>query len=376
MKRLSIIALFALASNVTAADLERYNPGAPVTTINVPAPNQMQVQPVQTQPAAQKPEFKKFDIGTKPLTKKKKVKKPKKVSKPEVVEETKATVKNETPFTGAQPQYIDIQAILARSKVIQVDEKKESSHADQIEKATQKPDDAIKDMAKTVYTFIPGSIYTMWCKKGFVTDIQLQTGETITSVNGGDTVRWLVEQTVSGGNGVPETQHVLIKPYQADLQTNVIISTDKRVYQLKSISTDNTYSPIISWTYPADERSSMLFVQKQVAKEKAEVIMEEAVAPETLNFAYKIKSNSGVFASDFTWTPLKAFNDGLKTYIQVNPNMKNNESPALFVKDRDGNINLVNYRLKNNYFIVDRLFESAELRNGVDEIVTITKESK
>lgn len=383
MKTCTIISLLITASIANASDqMERYIPAGisvPTPTVTMPAPQYQ--QPQQTlSPVVPKaaPEFKKFNISSNShhtsVIHKKKIKH---ITKKHIAAAIPKTVQQSIVAQNtALPQYIDIQAILAKGKIIKVEEEKEINHAEQIEKSTQKPDEAIKDMAKTVYTHIPGSIYTMWCKKGFVTDIQLQTGESITSVNGGDTTRWLVEQTTSGGNGVPETQHVLVKPLQANIQTNVIISTDKRIYQLKTISTENTYSPIISWVYPADDKNSLLFVQKQAAKEKAEVTSDEPVAPESLYFKYKIKSNVGMFAKEYLWTPMKTFDDGTKTYIQVNPQMKNNEAPALFVKDRDGNVNLVNYRLKNNYFIVDRLFETAELRNGTDEIVTITKESK
>lgn len=386
MKTCIIIITLLTAFIANASDqMERYIPAGtniPAPTVTMPAPQYQ--QPQQTPPPVQNstPEFKKFNISSNShqtaIIHKKKLKHKKRhiTKKPIAAAIPKTVQQNIVAQNTEPPRYIDIQAILARGKVIQVEEKKELSHAEQVDKSTQKPDEAIKDMAKTVYTHIPGSIYTMWCKKGFVTDIQLQTGESITSVNGGDTTRWLVEQTTSGGNGVPETQHVLVKPLQADIQTNVIISTDKRIYQLKAISTENTYSPIISWTYPADDKNTLLFIQKQAAKEKAEVTSEEPIAPESLYFEYKIKSNAGMFSKEYAWTPVKAFNDGTKTYIQVNPQMKNNEAPALFVKDRDGNVNLVNYRLKNNYFIVDRLFETAELRNGTDEIVTITKESK
>jgi type IV secretion system protein VirB9 len=375
MKRYIIIAVLLSTSIATAAEMERYSPPGITPTV-IPAPYIQAQPPVQqVQPISTAPEFKKFNIKDKKSNSYSKKKHHKKINK-KLMKPSAAIPKNSVEQSIAPTQYIDLQALFAKGKAVQVEEKKELNYVAQIEKSTQKPDDAIKDMAKTVYTHIPGSIYTMWCRKGFVTDIQLQTGESIIAVNGGDTVRWLVETTTSGGNGVPETQHVFVKPLQSDVLTNVIISTDKRIYQLKAIATENTYSPIISWTYPADEKSSMLFVQKQITKEKSEVILDEAVPPENLFFKYKIKSNAGIFADEYPWTPLKTFNDGTKTYIQTNPQMKNNESPALFVKDRNGNVNLVNYRLKNNYFIVDRLFETAELRNGTDEIVTITKEIK
>jgi len=40
------------------------------------------------------------------------------------------------------------------------------------------------------------------------------------------------------------------------------------------------------------------------------------------------------------------------------------EAPALFIKSQEGTTQLVNYRVKANWYIVDRLFEEAELRVG------------
>ena len=47
----------------------------------------------------------------------------------------------------------------------------------------------------------------------------------------------------------------------------------------------------------------------------------------------------------------------------VSPSMKVNEAPPLFVIE-DNEPVLVNYRLKDGSYIVDRLFDEAELRIG------------
>ena len=40
------------------------------------------------------------------------------------------------------------------------------------------------------------------------------------------------------------------------------------------------------------------------------------------------------------------------------------EAPPLFVMGRNGDAQLVNYRVKGDWYIVDRLFDKAELRIG------------
>ena len=49
--------------------------------------------------------------------------------------------------------------------------------------------------------------------------------------------------------------------------------------------------------------------------------------------------------------------------------------PPLFVVGPSGDSQLVNYRVRGNYFIVDRLFAAAELRLGQDpqQVVRISR---
>ena len=65
------------------------------------------------------------------------------------------------------------------------------------------------------------------------------------------------------------------------------------------------------------------------------------------------------------------FDDGSKTYIKMPETMKSGDAPALFVKENNTLV-LVNYRVKISYYIVDRLFEEVEMRNG-KQLVKIKK---
>ncbi len=73
---------------------------------------------------------------------------------------------------------------------------------------------------------------------------------------------------------------------------------------------------------------------------------------------------------------MRVFDDGSKTFIQFPPGLKSSEAPALFVSS-DGNTQLVNYRVKGDYYIVDRLFDEARLIVGEQDqiVVEIRKKS-
>jgi type IV secretion system protein VirB9 len=86
-----------------------------------------------------------------------------------------------------------------------------------------------------------------------VTDIALQEGEELAGsgpVAAGDTVRWIIGDTVSG-SGPGKRIHLLVKPTRPDLVTNLVINTDRRTYHLE-LRAAGTYMAALSWTYPQD----------------------------------------------------------------------------------------------------------------------------
>jgi type IV secretion system protein VirB9 len=73
--------------------------------------------------------------------------------------------------------------------------------------------------------------------------------------------------------------------------------------------------------------------------------------------------------------PARAFDDGKKVYIEFPRRIDQGEAPPLFIVGADGGNELVNYRMRGNYYIVDRLFAAAELRLGTDpqQVVRISR---
>jgi len=227
------------------------------------------------------------------------------------------------------------------------------AHAEARQEPT--PDGYLNSMQ--VYTFLPGALYQLYTAPENVTDIALQPGETLVAKAAGDTVRWVVGDTTSG-TGDTQQVHVLVKPTKEGLHTNLVITTDRRTYHLECHSTEGTYMAAVSWRYPQDE---MQRLTQQAASQKAR--SAQVIAPvldaTALRFGYKLESKDPP-----RWMPLQVFDDGAKTYIQLPPTLATTEAPALFIKSQEGTTQLVNYRVKANWYIVDRLFEEAELRVG------------
>ena len=217
-----------------------------------------------------------------------------------------------------------------------------------------------------VYPYTEGALYQLYAAPERVSDIALQAGEKLTSVSAGDTVRWIVGDTQSG-SGDSQQVHILVKPYAAGLKTNLVITTDRRSYHLQMDSTARTSMSAISWTYPQDQ---LTVLRRQNAEAEEAQPVDSNLALKNIHFGYEISGDNPA------WRPLRAFDDGKKVYIELPRRIDQGEAPPLFLVGADGGNELVNYRMRGNYYIVDRLFSAAELRlgNNPQQVVRITRE--
>lgn len=208
-----------------------------------------------------------------------------------------------------------------------------------------------------------------------LTDIALEPGEVIKDVQIGDSIRWAVSLSISGEEPYL-TPHIIIKPTDKNLQTTMNIMTNKRVYRLNLISESKKFMPAIAFSYPSNLIKTLEDYKNQM-KAKSESknfykTKDDEIPSniENLDFGYSVEGNT-------PFTPLRIYNDGIKTYIQMPKNLKFYEAPALMVLDRNEK-QIVNYRLKYDTFIVDRLFNKAILLSNVgskQEKITIIKHS-
>ena len=213
--------------------------------------------------------------------------------------------------------------------------------------------------AVQVYPFADGALYQVYAAPGEVTDIALQAGEQLVGsgpVAAGDTVRWVIGDTESGA-GASKRIHILAKPTRPDLVTNLVINTNRRTYLLELRSTEKTYMASVSWQYPQDQ---LIALRRQAEAADAAAPIDSGIDIGKLRFRYAIEGDNP------PWRPTQVFDDGSKVYIEFAHGITQGEMPPLFVIGSDGGTELVNYRARQNYYIVDRLFAAAELRLGGD----------
>ncbi|WP_232491759.1 P-type conjugative transfer protein TrbG [Novosphingobium kaempferiae] len=207
---------------------------------------------------------------------------------------------------------------------------------------------------RQVYLWSDGAVYRAWVEPGMITDIVLQPGETLIAVAAGDTARWAIGDTASG-SGDEKRTHILVKPFSADLATNVVITTDRRTYHLQLTSKVGAGMVALSWNYPLDE---MLAVKRAEATADAVRPVAAGLGLEQLYFGYAITGDRPA------WRPLRAFDDGRQTFIEFPAQIGVDDAPPLFVIGVDGGAELVNYRMRGRFYVVDRIFATAELRLG------------
>ena len=212
-----------------------------------------------------------------------------------------------------------------------------------------------------VYPFVDGALYQVYASPGQITDIGLQPGEQLVGsgpVAAGDTVRWIIGDTESG-TGAAKQVHILVKPTRADLMTNLVINTDRRTYHMELRSTPTTYMASVSWQYPQDQ---LIALRRQNQQAEATQPVANGIDLARVNFRYEVTGDRA------PWRPLRAFDDGKQIFIEFPRGIGQGEMPPLFVVGPEGDTSeLVNYRVRGNYMIVDRLFAAAELRFGADK---------
>jgi P-type conjugative transfer protein TrbG len=207
-----------------------------------------------------------------------------------------------------------------------------------------------------VFAWSEGRVYPVRTAPLRVTTLTLGDGETLVAKAAGDTVRWQIGEVVSG-EGLGRRTHVLLKPLERGLETNLVLTTNRRVYlvELKSGSVSD-FNPAVAWEGPAVGASRAVVVNSEPIRVSDPVVMPQG----PLDARYRVETRG----RSPRWTPTAVFNDGHRTFITFDPDLQVDEAPALFVIAPDGEAQLVNYRQAGGLFIVDRVFDQAELRLG------------
>ncbi len=235
--------------------------------------------------------------------------------------------------------------------------------------------------AGRVVTVFGASIPTAFCAPLVVCTIELEPGEHLTDTpSWGDTVRWQVTAKVQGDD--PETMVFEIKPSDDAGMTNLVIPTDRRLYNITLVKDDSVHTPILSFTYPdtvakqakqriadrkarkADEARRAAAAKAAAARKREQALERSGVETASglkeaskLDFGFRITGNA-------PFRPVRVYSDGKQTYIDLRPSYSG-PLPAL-VPGRSEENKVLNTRVEANgmRLVADRVIRDMWLQAG------------
>lgn len=221
--------------------------------------------------------------------------------------------------------------------------------------ALQTPRPVATDSRIRTVRYSPNEVYQFIGHYGYQSAIEFEAGEVIQTVSVGDSVAWLIN---------PSGNRLFLKPIEQNALTNMTVLTDKRSYlfelhaeETKDIRDKNLVFSY-RFIYPQSDVSALDFS----AMEPLPDLEKDA---SKYNFNYSIRGSNVI-------EPIRIFDDGKFTYFEFRD--KNAEIPAFFLIDVAGNEELINFRKRENYIIVERVTSRFTLRRGPD-IICVYNES-
>lgn len=252
---------------------------------------------------------------------------------------------------GFKPK-TDVQLTKTAQDAVQISEKWMAEHIQP----------AVGRDGRVLYSYGAG-LPTIVCAPLRVCVIELQSGEKLVGEpHIGDSVRWNLSPAMYG-NGTSATSVIVLKPQVPGLDTNLLVTTDRRAYYLRLLSKPDDYVARVAFAYPDEEENDKKW-QQHLADQKAQDTKITRIAELPPNALDSMFFNYRLKGGDNNIRPVRVFDDGKKTYIQISQAARNREAPVLVIIGSDGKQEMVNYRVKDDMYIVDRLFERAELILG------------
>ena len=219
------------------------------------------------------------------------------------------------------------------------------------------------------YQFNENLVYEVYAQPYHLTDIILEKGEIVTGTPllSEDEAVWELTAGVSKDLMTGEDiQHLFIKPAYSNLDSSLVIITDRRVYHFRIKSNSKTHMAMVKFTYPMS--------RNQWARKSGSAAVEiqndyvRITNPEFLSFDYKIKYSMWRKPE---FLPKRVYDDGSSTYIQIDDVVLQKKLPVIFNAKNE----IVNYSVKKNVFIVPRLINTMTLRLGKEKVTIIKKKT-
>ena len=199
----------------------------------------------------------------------------------------------------------------------------------------------------------------IYVRPGFVTDLELPCGERPLRITIGDRHRFSVEAfNNSEGDG---SWHIYINPAQKNIETNMIVATDRKSYQFRLVAGE-LFFPIIRWKQIGSDGGmpGSFFIRRTARRET----VTEVKDVNGLNFGYSRNSRK-----HYGWSPVSVFDDRhSNTYFVFEAGRLQSIHPVIFAAEIDGSYSIVPYEKSGDTLVVHRVCAGFELRLGNESV--------
>lgn len=228
--------------------------------------------------------------------------------------------------------------------------------------------------------------------------VELEPGEMVVDEPiAGDQVRWLISASRAGPGG--KTTLIVVKPQFCDVTTNLVVPTDRRIYDVtldsppcrggSALNPQQSYVRHVRFTYAHAPRLSGAGAPSGPESSADSTSRAEDDSPAATDSTVRVAINRdyrvvrrrrgpfGLFGRrpiDFPWTPASLHDDGAHLTIELPPVARHQAAPALYALEDDGSRTLVNYVVRwtpsgDGQYVTDRVAQRfvLVLRSGTRE---------
>lgn len=180
---------------------------------------------------------------------------------------------------------------------------------------------------------------------GRAAHIVLSPSEKILDMASGNSEAWEFKDV---GN------NIYMKPRLDNANTNLIVTTDKRVYsfELRVVKTNAAPTYRLTFSYPDDVAR-----RNDRQRQRNYVAAAFAVAPTVANSNYTMQQGKG--SDDIK--PEAAFDDGTFTYIRF---ARGQEMPVVFKMADNGKEEIINSSVKGDYLVLHGVYKTMMIRGN------------
>lgn len=178
---------------------------------------------------------------------------------------------------------------------------------------------------------------------GRAAHIVLSPSEEVQEMATGNSEAWEIKDSKN---------NIYMKPKMNNAETNLIVTTNRRVYSfdLRVVESQPTYR--LTFTYPDEQAAAN---NKKMAAEKVKLSFETPPKIANQNYTMAVGQNSEEIR------PMSAFDDGTFTYIKFK---RGQEMPVVFKKADDGSEEIINTHVKGDWVVLHGVYKKMMLRAG------------